>query len=272
MLPATVEMRARAWLNRSGEWEYRGRAWPHGDTTLRGWDSSAVAASQASKWHALAASAQGAYPLGMSLESRAPSNADYGTHNTVMAFAYVAGLAALGKAAISILDWGGGLGYYGLLARSLYPNLTIDYHVRELPAFAAAGRQLNRAATFHDSDEAALVRTYDLVVASSSLQYSENWRNVLHGLARATAGYLYVTRQPFVQSAGSFVVVQRPYGHGYDTEYPGWFLNRTEFLAAAKSVGMTLVREFLVQEQPFVPGAPEQADYRGFLFEPREAT
>ena len=73
-------------------------------------------------------------------------------------------------------------------------------------------------------------------------------------------------------AAASFVVVQRPYVHGYDTEYPGWFLNRAEFLAAADGLGMRLVREFLIQERPFVPDAPEQADYRGFLFEPRETS
>ncbi len=83
---------------------------------------------------------------------------------------------------------------------------------------------------------------------------------------RQTDRYLYVTRQPFVETAGSFVVVQRPYRYGYMTEYPGWFLNRGEFLAETRALGLTLVREFLVAERPMVPGAPEQAEYRGFLF------
>ena len=55
---------------------------------------------------------------------------------------------------------------------------------------------------------------------------------------------------------------------GYDTEYPGWFLNRDEFLGAAKESGLTLLREFLINEVPYVPNAPEAADYRGFLFAP----
>ena len=80
---------------------------------------------------------------------------------------------------------------------------------------------------------------------------------------------LYLTRQPCVQHAPSYVVVQRPYRHGYQTEYPGWFLNQPELLGYSAELGLRLVREFLVDERPFVPNAPEQADYRGFLFAAR---
>ena len=75
-----------------------------------------------------------------------------------------------------------------------------------------------------------------------------------------------MTRQPFVAAGPSFVVVQRPSRHGYLTEYPGWFLNRDEFLAEARGLGLELTREFLIAERPIVPDAPVQADYRGFLF------
>jgi hypothetical protein len=64
------------------------------------------------------------------------------------------------------------------------------------------------------------------------------------------------------------VVVQRPHACGYHTEYLGWFLNRDEFLSAAAGCGLGLRREFLIDERPPVPGAPEQAEYRGFLFQP----
>jgi putative methyltransferase (TIGR04325 family) len=122
--------------------------------------------------------------------------------------------------------------------------------------------------TFHDSDSSALARAYDLVLASSSLQYLKDWRLTLGKLAEATARHLYVTRQPFVTRSRSFVVMQRPHRYGYRTEYPGWFLNRDEFLEAADGTGLRLRREFLIWERPYVPGAPEQGQYRGFLFEP----
>jgi hypothetical protein len=66
-------------------------------------------------------------------------------------------------------------------------------------------------------------------------------------------------------------VVQRPREYGYETEYPGWFINRRELLDAAAEAGLEHRREFLIMERPVVPGAPEQCEYRGFLFEPVQA-
>jgi putative methyltransferase (TIGR04325 family) len=132
---------------------------------------------------------------------------------------------------------------------------------------AEAGRALLPDATFYETDEQAFARGYDFVMASSSLQYVPDWQKTFAGLAASTQGFLFVTRQPFVDRAASFVVVQRPAMHGYDTEYPGWTLNKGEFLTVAADLGLGLVREFLTGEQPAVPKAPEQPVYRGFLFE-----
>jgi hypothetical protein len=62
--------------------------------------------------------------------------------------------------------------------------------------------------------------------------------------------------------------MHRPSKIGYETAYPGWFLNRDEVLAAAAGAGQDLVREFLIWESAVVPGAPEQPEFRGFLFSP----
>jgi putative methyltransferase (TIGR04325 family) len=185
-----------------------------------------------------------------------------------MSYGYVLGQAAHALDRITMLDWGGGIGHYEVYTRSLLPGVELDYHCRDLPELTKAGRTVLPGATFHDDDATALGRTYDLVLASSSLHYSQDWRSVLAKLAGATGRYLYVTRQPFVVGSPSFVVLQRPYRHGYATEYPGWFLNRDEFLQEAATLGLRLEREFLIDERPVVPGAPAQADYRGFLFTP----
>jgi putative methyltransferase (TIGR04325 family) len=247
------------------EWEYASGGWPTASESA-GWDSESIVAIQIGRWPGFAASLGGTAPFGLSNETSAPASLDYATHNTILTFGYVLARSALGRGRLSLLDWGGGVGHYGLYARALLSEIPIDYHCYDLARFAAAGRRLQRDATFHDTAESALAGQYDLVVASSSLHYSENWRGTLAGLARATNRYLYVTRQPFVEMAPSFVVVQRPHRHGYLTEYPGWFLNRGDFLAAAAENGLELLREFLIDERPFVAGAPEQADYRGFLF------
>src|SRR5690606_13940299 len=108
--------------------------------------------------------------------------------------------------------------------------------------------------------------------ASCSIHYSEDWQKVVTQLASASHSYLYITRLPIVHHAASFVVVQRPYLHGYDTEYLCWFLNREEFLRYMRDLKMDLVREFLIQEKPDVTGAPEEGEYRGYLFARRGET
>jgi hypothetical protein len=66
--------------------------------------------------------------------------------------------------------------------------------------------------------------------------------------------------------------VQRPYSAGYNTEYIGWFINRCEFLDYASSCKLELVREFLILDRPYVHKAPEQGEYRGFLFKRKDAS
>jgi hypothetical protein len=60
--------------------------------------------------------------------------------------------------------------------------------------------------------------------------------------------------------------VQRAYKYGYNTEYLGWCFNRQEFLQAARANNLELVREFIFDYNPKVYRAPEQLDFRGFLF------
>jgi putative methyltransferase (TIGR04325 family) len=224
---------------------------------MRGWDVEAVVERGAASWQALVQTAEGNGVLAT----------DVVTHNLRMCFAYALGVAASGRSDLTVLDWGGGLGQYGVLATALFPDVTIAYHCRDLPLMTAAGRQLQPQATFHDSDAEAFAGRYDMVMASSSLQYVPDWRSTLTQLVKCSTRYVFITRQPFVEHSPSFVVIQRPFAHGYNTEYAGWALNRNEFVDAAERAGCVLRREVLTGEDPYVAGAPEQPTYRGFLFE-----
>jgi putative methyltransferase (TIGR04325 family) len=241
------------------EWEYIPEGWSY---PTRGWDAEAVADAYARKWQDYLAAIEAPKPLGVHHETAEVLTGDAGAHNMLVTFAYVLALSARGRDRLSVLDWGGGFGHYHALARSVLPGLDLDWHVKETTPVAARGRELNREVTFHD-DDLVLDRRYDLVVASSSLQYAEDWQSLLGRLAEAAERYLYVARVPVALGAPSFVVVQRPYVHGYDTEYLGWVLNRDELLAAAPP----LTREFLLDARFSAAGAPEDpVDHRSFLF------
>ena len=73
---------------------------------------------------------------------------------------------------------------------------------------------------------------------------------------------------PFcVLTNGSTIFIQRPYRHGYDTEYLGWCINESDLLTVAHSAGLGLRREFVVGFNPVITNAPEQNSYRGYLFQ-----
>ena len=249
------------------EWEYIPEGWSYARThpEVKGWNVQDVLETYKQKWPRFVTMVQGTGPLGVAHESDLATNADIHSHNTMMAFAYALALAARHKDALSMLDWGGGIGHYYLLAQALLPDVRIEYHCKDVPLLAEYGARLFPDQRFY-ADESCLERTYDFVLASASLHYSEDWRRVLAGLARATGGYLYITRLPTVAQAPSYVFIQRPYAYGYNTEYLGWCLNKAEFLAEASRLGLTLVREFVIGEQPPIVNAPGPCQYRGFLF------
>jgi putative methyltransferase (TIGR04325 family) len=248
------------------EWEYVPEGWerPEG-----GWDVGAIVQAHRDKWPSFLAAVEGTGPLGVFHETplgEEISREDLDAQQMVLAFGYVLARAAAGKSRLSVLDWGAGPGHYAVLARALLPEIELDYHSRDLAPVVALGRELLPGDTFH-ADDACLERSYDLVVASSSIQYAPDWRTILAGLARATGGFLYVTRVPVALDAPSFVVLQRAHRYGYDTEFLGWVLNRDELLAAARDEGLELMRELILPAWLSAPGAAEDPiGHRGFLF------
>jgi putative methyltransferase (TIGR04325 family) len=248
------------------EWVYCPEGWPETGPELAGWDVESVAETQLRLWPGFLHLIGGTGPLGVNHTDFAPTGESVGAHNTIMTFGYVLARATGGKSEVSLLDWGGGIGHYGAFARALLPDTRIDYHCKDLPGLCAAGRKAFPEGTFHDSEESCAGRTYDLVVASSSLHYSRDWSRVLAFLAERARDYVLITRLPVVREVPSFVVAQYPHGCGYLTGYPGWFLNRSELLQEAERSRLRLEREFVVDEQPEVPGSPEPGGYGGFLF------
>ena len=250
------------------EWEYVPEGWSAKDDHIKGWNEQSVVETQRARWPAFARSLEGAGPLGIAHEAVVPTREGWEAHNTLMCYAYVLTLAARKQDSLRILDWGSGAGHYYLISKALLPDVPLEYHCHDTPLLCELGRELLPIAHFHEKVDDVFKRKYDLVLASSSIQYFEDWAEILQKLAAVTGRHLYITRVPVVRRVPSFVVVQRPYQYGYRTEYLGWFLNRREFLKRAEDIGLDLVREFLIQERPIVKGAPEQSESRGFLFRP----
>jgi len=184
-------------------------------------------------------------------------------------FASVLGVAADHRSSLSVLDYGGNLGEYYWIGRATMPQLALEYHCKELPVMARAGREVNPDVTWH-TDDSCFDRRYDLVMFSSSLQYLSNWRDLVQAAARATGGHMYLADMPRVRGVRGYVTVQRSQG-AYTLYQP---LNRTELVDTVERAGLRLVREFDMGPHPHIERAPEQPVCAGWLFErpsPRES-
>jgi putative methyltransferase (TIGR04325 family) len=247
------------------EWEYVRQGF---DAPARGWDVPAVAAVYRRRWSEFVAAVEGTGTLGIAHEvpsGQAVVVDDPGWHNVIVTFGYVLARATRDRRTATLLDWGGGPGHYCVLARALLPEVELEYHSRDLPLLTALGREVLPEARFHD-DDSCFERTYDLVLASDSLQYVRDWQSVLAALAGCAAPWLYVALVPTAEHAEPFVVVQRPDAYGYETEYLGWVFNRAELLAVAAQSGLVLEREFIAPGVIDALSAPEHARLRSFLF------
>jgi putative methyltransferase (TIGR04325 family) len=250
------------------EWEYVQEGWARQDDPhVKGWNVESVLEAYLARWPAFAKTFSGLSPWALSPEANAGEKPSLSAHNLLMSYAYALSLASRQKVALSMLDWGGGIGHYYLISQALFADLQVDYHCKDLPILADYGRGLFPDAHFY-TDETLPARQFDFVLASSSLHYSQDWMATLESLARHTANYLFVTRLPIVHTVPSYVMLQRAYAYGYNTEYLGWCLNRGEFVKCAGALGLTLAREFIVEAPPVIENAPEQCEFRGFLFRP----
>lgn len=160
---------------------------------------------------------------------------------------------------LSILEYGGNLGDYYWLARTLFPDIALDYHCKELPAIADAGRALNPQITWHTDDE-CLSRTYDLVAFNSSLQYVD--ANLLAIAARASR-CLLLSDVPAVRHAPAFFSEQRTADRATIQRHP----NAAALVATVESTGMQLIREVDMGPHPHVVNAPEQPACIGWVFQ-----
>ena len=247
---ATLEYAPQGWKTRfdSGE--------------NQGWNVDSVVDTEKGKWDDFRRNLEGHAPLGFSHEHTDMSiirNPYF--HNVHISYAYVLALAAHKKARISVLDWGGALGHYFLIGKAVLPDVSIQYHVKEIPLMAEAGKILNPEIHWH-TDESCLEREYDLIMMNGSLGYIEEWEDLLQRIARSVKEYLFLFRLLVVQSSPSFLSIQRL----YDSRMLHQQFNQKEFLETVEKTGLTLVREFVLGERPYIKGAPEQCEMRGWLF------
>lgn len=244
--------------------EYASCGW---ETNIRsddneGWNSKIIVNEEKDKWAEFVRNTQGTGPLGFAHESDDLTEIrNVYFHNIHITYAYVLALAARQKNTISVLDYGGGLGHYYLLGKAILPECDLDFHCKELPNMVDTGKLINPDIHWY-SDESYLLRTYNLVMVSSSLQYIKEWNNELQKICQTVDEYLFLTRLSVVEKSSSSVAIQMWRG----VELLNHQFNRKVLLETVEGAGLSLVREFVVGDMLNIKHAPENSSPLSFLF------
>lgn len=176
-------------------------------------------------------------------------------------FGYVLALASRHQPKISVLDYGANLGDYYWLGRALVPGVDLDYHCKELPQVAEAGRLMTPDVSWH-TDNACLARSHDLVMFSSSIQCLPDWQDILLRAGQSARHYLFLSDVPTVRNVPAYVATHR----SRKQTHLQILLNRSDIIATAERAGLRLVREFAMGQHPPIVNAPEQPVCVGWLF------
>lgn len=195
-------------------------------------------------------------------ESKSANRIPDDTDINHLAYGYVLGLVGRGKTVARVLDYGGNLGQYYWIGRAMMPNLSFDFHCKELPPAAAIGQRLNPSVVWH-VDDTCFKESYDLIVFSSSLQYVRDWKSTLQQAANSAAAYLFLSGVPSVRSAPTFMATQRS-RRLTNLQY---IVNCDELISYVEPSGLRLAAQFKMLDHTVIARAPEQPHYRGFLFE-----
>ena len=277
-----VKRAVRGW-GRPAEWEYVPEGWARADaldasdtSPLRGWDVASVAEAYRTRLPEFEGLTAGTQPLAIPTSaSVAGTPPNVNDQNTILVFGLALSRvwALRGDDRVSVLDFGGGFGFYSFLARALLPEtVVIDYHVEDVATVCDAGRTAVPSVTF-STDATSGGRNYDLVMASNAMQYARDWQDTVRRLVAATGRLLLLTSVPTVLAVPSFVALQRTRGYRFDTEYLSWVFRRDELvdtvLGTDADGALALDREFLQSARPAIPRAPEPPQTRAFLFERR---
>jgi putative methyltransferase (TIGR04325 family) len=122
----------------------------------------------------------------------------------LFAFRFFAGVSIAaynGKKTFKVLDFGGGGGYHYFISKLLLPqDILISWHIVETSSIVKQSNDLTNTELkfFNTIEEASFdIQNFDLIFASSSLQYCKNQSIIIEQILNLNATNIFITRTPF---------------------------------------------------------------------------
>ena len=184
---------------------------------------------------------------------------------------------------LRVLDFGGALGnhFYSLSPHWHWSSL--QWVVCETDSVATVGQSeyegrygVHRIC-FNSDPLTPLQGGIDVVFASCSLQYLEDWVSMLHQFREAP--WLLVDRVPLIDYPTDIIDIQVVPASYTDTRYPGWKFSSSKWFSCFQDLGYSLVWHWFVPEDHWSILDLETGSFRwhadndhGFLFRSNSCT
>jgi putative methyltransferase (TIGR04325 family) len=168
---------------------------------------------------------------------------DFSSLRTILGISLTA--MNLNNKELNVLDFGGGGGYHYFISKIiLNTGLKINWHVVETSSIVENSNKLSNfdLRFFKTIEEASVgISRFDLILASSSLQYCDNQFLILQKIIKLNAKNIFITRTPFTKGAEVLNKIQfsklssngpgeLPFGYKDSTiSYPIFIHNSSQF-------------------------------------------
>ena len=145
-------------------------------------------------------------------------------------------IAGMGSSRCSVLDIGGGGATTLLQVRASLPEVSLAWTVVEREAVCSAASRVVREPGLQFTSIIPTESSADIVYMGSSLQYFDNWQDILQSAAHAATRFVLLEDVPAV-SCASFAAAQRY----YSGSIPTWFISHDELMSQANRSGLKCV-------------------------------
>jgi len=165
-----------------------------------------------------------------------------------------------GKEILKVADYGGGNGYLGVYAKR-FLNMPIHWEVFEQKEFVKIYQQIiNEDILFRNLEEYRKEK-YDITLFSCSIQYIENWREIVENSIK-NSDYLIITRMPITSYGKDQVTVQKVWIRDKEFSWPAYFFSE-ETINYFNSIGKIIYRWNTPTEKVLFQG--KEVEFQGLI-------
>ena len=167
---------------------------------------------------------------------------------------------------LRVLDFGGSLGSVYYMNRRFFNGLTVEWSIVEQPHFVDFGKAVLSDEVlnfFHGVDECLSVKSPNLLLLSSVIQYLATPFSILEELLSKNVPFVLLDRTPLTKAERSILTVQHVNPVIYSADYPAWIIDEYQLLEIFSSYGYEMIETFHSE----LDSSGDGFTFKGFFFQ-----